>query len=204
MSIEFILFYVFSSLALVSSIMVISLANAVHSVLFLILVFCNIAALLLLSGAEFLAFMLLIVYVGAIAVLFLFVVMMLNVRSNIYKASIWSNSPVSLFIFIAIFMQFICTVNLNFEFAESVLDNSLLWNNWITENNGISNVEVVGEILYTKFSFIFLTSGFILLIAMIGAIVLTMHQRSDVKKQQISIQLNRNPSGVIKFINLRK
>lgn len=88
MSIEFILFYVFSGLALVSSIMVISLANAVHSVLFLILVFCNVAALLLLSGAEFLAFMLLIVYVGAIAVLFLFVVMMLNVRSNTYKASI--------------------------------------------------------------------------------------------------------------------
>ena len=88
MSTEFILFYIFSSLALVSSIMVISLANAVHSVLFLILVFCNVAALLLLSGAEFLAFMLLIVYVGAIAVLFLFVVMMLNVRSGTYKANI--------------------------------------------------------------------------------------------------------------------
>ena len=204
MSIEFILFYVFSGLALVSSIMVISLANAVHSVLFLILVFCNVAALLLLSGAEFLAFMLLIVYVGAIAVLFLFVVMMLNVRSNTYKASIWSNLPVSLFIFVAIFMQFICTVNLNFEFVETVSNNLLLWNNWIVENSSTNNIEVVGGILYTKFSFIFLTSGFILLIAMIGAIVLTMHQRSDVKKQLISIQLGRNPSGVIKFINLRK
>ena len=129
MSIEFILFYVFSGLALVSSIMVISLANAVHSVLFLILVFCNVAALLLLSGAEFLAFMLLIVYVGAIAVLFLFVVMMLNVRSNAYKASIWSNLPVSLFIFIVIFMQFISTVNLNFEFVETISNDLLLWNN---------------------------------------------------------------------------
>ena len=129
MSIEFILFYVFSGLALVSSIMVISLANAVHSVLFLILVFCNVAALLLLSGAEFLAFMLLIVYVGAIAVLFLFVVMMLNVRSNAYKASIWSNLPVSLFIFIVIFMQFISTVNLNFEFVETLSNDLLLWNN---------------------------------------------------------------------------
>ena len=204
MSIEFILFYVFSGLALVSSIMVISLANAVHSVLFLILVFCNVAALLLLSGAEFLAFMLLIVYVGAIAVLFLFVVMMLNVRSSTYKANIWSNLPVSLFIFTAIFMQFICTVNLNFEFIETISNDTLLWNNWIVENNNTSNIEVVGGVLYTKFSFIFLTSGFILLIAMIGAIVLTMHQRSDVKKQLISIQLARNPSGVIKFINLRK
>lgn len=204
MNLEFILFYVFSSLALVSSIMVISLANAVHSVLFLILVFCNVAALLLLSGAEFLAFMLLIVYVGAIAVLFLFVVMMLNVRSGTYRASIWSNLPVSFFIFITIFMQFICTVNLNFEFIESASNNLLLWNNWIIENSSTSNVEVVGGILYTKFSFIFLTSGFILLIAMIGAIVLTMHQRSDVKKQLIAIQLSRNPSGVIKFINLRK
>ena len=204
MSIEFILFYVFSGLALVSSIMVISLANAVHSVLFLILVFCNVAALLLLSGAEFLAFMLLIVYVGAIAVLFLFVVMMLNVRSNTYKADIWSNLPVSFFIFTAIFMQFICTVNLNFEFIDTTSNDLLLWNNWIGENNNTSNIEVVGGILYTKFSFVFLTSGFILLIAMIGAIVLTMHQRSDVKKQLISIQLARNPSGVIKFINLRK
>lgn len=204
MSIEFILFYVFSSLALVSSIMVISLANAVHSVLFLILVFCNVAALLLLSGAEFLAFMLLIVYVGAIAVLFLFVVMMLNIRSGVYNASIWSNLPVSTFIFTAIFLQFTCTVNLNFEFMQLASDDLLLWNNWIVENNSTSNVEVIGGILYTKFSFIFLTSGFILLIAMIGAIVLTMHQRSDVKKQLISIQLNRNASGVVKFINLRK
>jgi NADH-quinone oxidoreductase subunit J len=88
MSIELALFYTFSSLAIISALMVISLANAVYSVLFLIIVFCNVASLLLLSGVEFLAFILLIVYVGAIAVLFLFVVMMLNIKTSSFRSSI--------------------------------------------------------------------------------------------------------------------
>lgn len=204
MTVEFTLFYIFSSLALVSSIMVISLANAVHSVLFLIIVFCNVAALLLLSGAEFFAFLLLIVYVGAIAVLFLFVVMMLNIKSGSYRANVWSNVPVSTLIFTAILFQLISVLDVNFEFVNVSQNGILLWNNWIVENNNCNNIKVVGNVLYTKYSFIFITSGFILLIAMIGAIVLTMHQRSDVKKQLISLQLGRVSSGVVKFVDLRK
>jgi NADH-quinone oxidoreductase subunit J len=204
MSIELILFYLFSSFALVSAIMVIGLSNAVHSVLFLILVFCNVAGLLLLLGAEFLAFLFLIVYVGAIAVLFLFVVMMLNIKTTVFKASSWSIFPIGLTIFLSFIFQFIAAVDINFETIESIYNIHLSWINWIVENNSLSNIEVVGSVLYTRYSFIFVTSGFILLIAMIGAIVLTMHQRSDVKKQLISIQLIRNPLGVIKFVSLRK
>nr|BBH10675.1 NADH dehydrogenase subunit 6 [Palmaria palmata] len=204
MHIELILFYIFSSLAFISAFMVINLTNAVHSVLFLILVFCNVAGLLLLSGAEFLAFMLLIVYVGAIAVLFLFVVMMLNVKPLSFKANNWSKVPLSLIIFSSLAFQLVSGLNINFEFVDSNFLSTLHWNNWVLENEGLNNIEVVGRVLYTEFSFIFLSSGFILLIAMVGAIVLTMHQKSNVRKQQITVQLSRDFTGAIKFINLRK
>lgn len=184
--------------------MVISLTNAVHSVLFLIIVFCNVAGLLLLSGAEFLAFLLLIVYVGAIAVLFLFVVMMLNIKTSSYKANVWSIIPISVLIFASFIFQIVSNLNLNFDVINSLQGTYIFWDNWFLENNYLTNIEVVGSVLYTRYSFIFLTSGFILLIAMIGAIVLTMHQKSNVKKQFISVQLGRDPKGVVKFVNLRK
>lgn len=106
MNIDFTLFSLFSILTLLSSIMVISLKNAVHSVLFLILVFCNVSGLLLLLGAEFLAFMLLIVYVGAIAVLFLFVVMMLNIKTPFFKVNFFSIIPLGVLIFSIFLIQF--------------------------------------------------------------------------------------------------
>jgi NADH-quinone oxidoreductase subunit J len=112
---EFILFYLFSSFSLVSAIMVIGLSNAVHSVLFLIIVFCNIVGLLLLLGAEFLAFMLLIVYVGAIAVLFLFVIMMLNIKAIAFKSISWSTAPIGFILFFSFIFQFIAIVDTNFE-----------------------------------------------------------------------------------------
>lgn len=204
MNLELLLFYLFSSVALISAIMVISLTNAVHSVLFLIIVFCNVAGLLLLFGAEFLAFLLLIVYVGAIAVLFLFVVMMLNIKTSTFKAHLWSIAPVSLLIFISFALQVTSNLNTSFEILTSSKFIHLYWDNWFLENGNLNNVEVVGNVLYTNYSFVFLLSGFILLIAMIGAIVLTMHQKSNVKKQSISIQLSRDPRGVIKFVRLRK
>ncbi len=202
MYIELGLFYFFSSLAIISATMVISLTNAVHSVLFLILVFCNMSGLLLISGAEFLAFLFLIVYVGAIAVLFLFVVMMLNIKSIDFKSSKWSTLPLGIIMFSSLFFQFSSLL----EETYSQYNNQayLVWNNWILENNYKTNVGVIGNVLYTKYSLAFLISGFILLIAMIGAIVLTMHQKTNVKKQHIDIQLNRNASGVIKFIKIRK
>lgn len=204
MSIELALFYTFSSLAIISALMVISLANAVYSVLFLIIVFCNVASLLLLSGVEFLAFILLIVYVGAIAVLFLFVVMMLNIKTSSFRSSIWSCIPVSFIISLSFILQLACVLNPNFEVVNFSYNNFLDWNNWVHKNSNLNNIEVVGSVLYTKYSFIFLTSGFILLIAMIGAIALTMHQKSSTKKQVISVQLARNSFGITKFVSLRK
>nr|YP_010199843.1 NADH dehydrogenase subunit 6 [Hydropuntia urvillei]UAD89851.1 NADH dehydrogenase subunit 6 [Hydropuntia urvillei] len=202
MQIDIFLFIIFSSLSIIASIMVISLSNAVHSVLFLILVFCNIASLLLLIGAEFLSFMLLIVYVGAIAVLFLFVVMMLNIKKTSLKQNFYSIIPIGLTIFFILFNQLSGIFsNLNLF---NLKQDKLIWVSWIAESNNLTNIQVIGNVLYTKYCFLFILSGLILLIAMIGAIVLTMHQRTNICKQQIELQLNRNFGGSLKFIVLRK
>nr|YP_009365194.1 NADH dehydrogenase subunit 6 [Gracilaria changii]ARJ60476.1 NADH dehydrogenase subunit 6 [Gracilaria changii] len=202
MQVDILLFTVFSILALFASLMVISLSNAVHSVLFLILVFCNVASLLILLGAEFLSFMLLIVYVGAIAVLFLFVVMMLNIKRTSTKQSFFSIVPIGIIIFLILFNQLSSVLDiLNISHLKQ---NNLVWTSWISESNNITNIQAIGNVLYTQYCFLFILSGLILLVAMIGAIVLTMHQRTDVKKQKIELQLNRLPEGALKFIDLRK
>ncbi len=200
MNIDIILFHFFSISALLASLMVITLSNAVHSVLFLILVFFNISGLLLVLGAEFLSFMFLIVYVGAIAVLFLFVVMMLNIKLNLIRIDIISIFPLITLFFSFLIYQFFEMINSNFIIFEY---NKISWIAWFIENNSLKNIEVIGNVLYTKFSLIFLLCGLILLVAMIGSIVLTMHQRVDTKKQKIEIQLSRNSDKIIKFINLR-
>nr|QJF58213.1 NADH dehydrogenase subunit 6 [Corallina officinalis] len=201
MNIETLIFYFFGSFSIISAIMVVTLSNAVHSVLFLIVVFCNVAGLLLVLGAEFFSFMFLIVYVGAIAVLFLFVVMMLNIKTNPIKIDNFSTIPIGMVIFLILISQIISSIDNHVALVEN---NYLVYIPWLVENNYLSNIEVIGTFLYTKFCILFLVCGLILLVAMIGAIVLTMHQRSIVKKQQISTQLIRDPRGVIKFIKLRK
>nr|YP_009502229.1 NADH dehydrogenase subunit 6 [Porolithon onkodes]ASB29831.1 NADH dehydrogenase subunit 6 [Porolithon onkodes] len=201
MNIDLLLFSIFSLFIFISAIMVVILSNAVHSVLFLIIVFCNVASLLLILGAEFFSFMFLIVYVGAIAVLFLFVVMMLNIKSNPMKIPFFSTLPAGFFVFFCIF-NLILNSQRNYLFLDNL--NYLIYTSWLIENNYLTNVEVIGRFLYTKYSLLFILCGLILLIAMIGAIVLTMHQRPTVKKQEISIQLLRNYKGVIKFVWLRK
>nr|WDA66129.1 NADH dehydrogenase subunit 6 [Phymatolithon calcareum] len=201
MTINFFLFYIFSSFAIISAFMVITLSNAVHSVLFLIIVFCNVAALLLLVGAEFFSFMFLIIYVGAIAVLFLFVVMMLNIKKSPIKINRLSILPIGLIIFCILTLQILILMDDQFILLENY---TLVYTPWLKENRHLTNIEILGIHLYTKFSLLFLLCGLILLIAMIGAIVLTMHQRTTVKKQKISTQLLRNSKGVIKFIDLRK
>nr|WCH57662.1 NADH dehydrogenase subunit 6 [Hypnea sp.] len=202
MTLDLFLFILFSIFTLISSFMVITSSNAVHSVLFLILVFCNTSGLLLLLGSEFLSLMLIIVYVGAIAVLFLFVVMMLNIKVNFLKINKYSVIPIGLLTFFILFnllSNSIIELDLiNFQHKKIKLTS------WILENNNISNIITIGNVLYTSYSLLFLVCGIILLVAMIGVIVLTMHQRKDVKKQKIEIQLARNPGNVVKFITLRK
>lgn len=200
MTIDLFLFYFFSSFCIISAFMVITLSNAVHSVLFLIIVFCNVSTLLLLLGAEFFSFMFLIVYVGAIAVLFLFVVMMLNLKKHSVNINKFSLLPIGLIIFIILTNQVFSVLDYQFMFLEKY---NLNYISWLQENKYLTSIEIIGTYLYTKFSLLFLLCGLILLVAMVGAIVLTMHQRPTVKKQQISTQLLRNPKGIIKFLYLR-
>nr|YP_010620173.1 NADH dehydrogenase subunit 6 [Gredgaria maugeana]WAX04209.1 NADH dehydrogenase subunit 6 [Gredgaria maugeana] len=189
-----------------SSLLVIFSENSVYSVLFLILTFCNVIFLLLLLGAEFLAFLLLIVYVGAIAVLFLFVVMMLNVKK------VYSSINLFLIFYIPLiltFLVFLIDFFWNFYSFFDILHNiniTLSFMNWINELLGISNIEVIGNVLYTNYCFLFLIAGFILLVAMIGVIVLTIHQKTFflLKKQNINTQVNRKSKKILKFVKLRK
>jgi NADH-ubiquinone oxidoreductase chain 6 len=201
-----ILFSLFSSIALISAGLVIRAKNPVHSVLFLILVFCNAAGLLILLGLDFFAMILLVVYVGAIAVLFLFVVMMLNIKIAEIHENILRYLPVGgiigllflLEIFLIVdndYIPILPTKRLNASVAEHTelfINNSSLLNSdffsYITYANKIqswTNIESVGNLLYTSYFLFFLLSSLILLVAMIGAIVLTMHKTTSVKRQDV-------------------
>lgn len=182
--------------------MVISLKNPVHSVLFLILTFCNIIFLLLLLGAEFFSFILLIVYVGAIAVLFLFVIMMLNIKSKSQKINFIFLIPTILILFIFFNNNFYGLIK-NFDLLV-LFENKNYFISWLNENYNLKNIEVIGQVLYTDYFFLFLISSLVLLVAMIGVIVLTMHQKTNLKKQKIEFQIIKDINSSLKFLNLRK
>ncbi|MDC2997146.1 NADH-quinone oxidoreductase subunit J [Candidatus Pelagibacter sp.] len=185
-----IFFYVFSIIAVISAIMVTVSKNTVHSVFFLILDFISISCLFIMIGAEFLGMIMLIVYVGAVAVLFLFVVMMLNVAQ---QKNQWFNSetttsshiPVGLIISTIIFFELIIVVG-GWKYKPELSNPNT---NQIF--NEISNTHSLGQVLYTDYIHIFQISGMILLIAMIGAIVLTFRQREGVKTQSYLKQISR-------------
>ncbi len=184
-----IFFYTFSIIAVVSAIMVTASKNTVHSVFFLILDFISISCLFIMIGAEFLGMIMLIVYVGAVAVLFLFVVMMLNVaqQKNQWFAgqSTSKHIPVGLIISTLIFFEIIIVIG-GWKYKPEIFDinNSLV-------NTSVSNTHSLGQILYTDYIHVFQISGMILLVAMIGAIVLTFRQRSGVKRQSYIKQISR-------------
>ena len=184
-----IFFYTFSIIAVVSAIMVTTSKNTVHSVFFLILDFISISCLFIMIGAEFLGMIMLIVYVGAVAVLFLFVVMMLNVaqQKNQWFAGQATSKhiPVGLIISTLIFFEIIIVIG-GWKYKPEIFDinNSLA-------NTSVSNTHSLGQILYTDYIHVFQISGMILLVAMIGAIVLTFRQRSGVKRQSYIKQISR-------------
>nr|YP_009944484.1 NADH dehydrogenase subunit 6 [Osmundea sinicola]QFR99778.1 NADH dehydrogenase subunit 6 [Osmundea sinicola] len=200
------LFYLLYFLILFSSLMVILSENAVYSVLFLILTFCNTVLLLLLMGIEFFAFLLLIVYVGAIAVLFLFVVMMLNVKkTTLFGLGNLIYFVPLIFVSLIFILDFFYSLNLSFDVLKN-LNYDIILINWIDQLTYKTNIETIGYVLYTNYSFLFITSSFILLISMIGVIVLTIHQKTNyiLKRQNINNQLIRDSKMIIKFVNLRK
>ena len=195
-----IFFYTFSIIAIVSAIMVTASKNTVHSVFFLILDFISISCLFIMIGAEFLGMIMLIVYVGAVAVLFLFVVMMLNVaqQKNQWFSSEESSKhiPVGLIISTLIFVELIIVVG-GWKYKPDLFDI----NNSIEINN-VSNTHSLGQVLYTDYIHIFQISGMILLVAMIGAIVLTFRKRAGVKTQSYIKQISRERSDGVSVLNV--
>jgi len=195
-----IFFYTFSIIAVVSAIMVTVSKNTVHSVFFLILDFISISCLFIMIGAEFLGMIMLIVYVGAVAVLFLFVVMMLNVaqQKNQWFASQESSGhiPVGLIISTIIFFELIIVIG-GWKYKPDLFDinNSLI-------NFSISNTHSLGQVLYTDYIHVFQLSGMILLVAMIGAIVLTFRKRSGVKTQSYLKQISRERSEAVEVLEV--
>ena len=181
-------FYIFSFVMLLSSLMVISTKNPVHSVLFLILAFLNAAGIFVILHAEFLAMILIIVYVGAVAVLFLFVVMMLDIKTTIEKSNILQYLPIGLFIgFVFIAELVIVLINTKLE-----LSNMQILSNPLNKFAELSNTKAIGSVLYTDYILHFQLAGVILLIAMIGSIVLTLRERTGVKRQSVVEQLSRS------------
>ena len=187
-------FYLFSTITVLSSVAVISSRNPVHSVFFLILAFVNSAGIFVLAGAEFLAMILLIVYVGAVAVLFLFVVMMLNVGLEKIK------TQAKKYLFSGFLVAIILLLELIFSFSN--LD--IIYNNSKVNLFQKSNSHALGEILYTDYFLPFQISGCILLVAMLGAIILTLRRREGVLRQDISEQISRTKKDSIEIVKIGK
>ena len=202
MIIHSIFFYIFSVIAVFSAIMVTVSRNTVHSVFFLILDFISISCLFIMIGAEFLGMIMLIVYVGAVAVLFLFVVMMLNVAQQTNQWFLSSQSsghiPIGLIISAIIFFELIIVIG-GWKYKPDLLEKIN------TQSLGsISNTHSLGQILYTDYIHVFQISGMILLVAMIGAIVLTFRQRDGVKKQSYIKQISRERADGVEVVNVPK
>jgi NADH:ubiquinone oxidoreductase subunit 6 (subunit J) len=196
---------------LVSGALVVSARNPMHSILFLVLVFCNAAGLLLLLETDFLAMIFLVVYVGAIAVLFILVVMMLNIRVTELKESILRYVPIGGLVLIIFFVEVLSVINGDLVpfFSSSSLTNIsqtfllqedlrlVLWTNNI---NPVSNIEAIGELLYTYYFYAFLMASMVLLVSMIGAILLTMRKQYNVRRQEVFDQTFNNINTSVRFV----
>ena len=189
--IAIIAFYLFATLTIASAVAVIFARNPVHSVLWLIMAFFNAAGLMLILGAEFIAMLLVIVYVGAVAVLFLFIVMMLNIDFAQLRSGFTRNLPFGLLVALVLLAEIIVAV--------SAWKAGPVTGNVKPAAVTQPNIEAIGELLYTRFLFPFEIAGLILLVAMIGAIVLTHRSRGDVRGQKVWKQVDRRPDEAIKL-----
>jgi NADH-quinone oxidoreductase subunit J len=190
-------FYVLSVIAVISAFAVISARNPVHSVLFLILTFFTSAGLFVLLGAEFLAMLLVVVYVGAVAVLFLFVVMMLDVDFAELKKGFLSYMPLGALIALALMgeLALVASASMSAQGAPIALSPM--------QTGDITNAEAIGQVLYTDYLLVFQMAGLVLFVAMIGAIVLTLRHRPGVKKQDIAAQVGRKRSEGVELKDIR-
>jgi len=188
-------FYMFAVIAVASGVLVISARNPVHSVLFLILAFFNAAGLFVLMGAEFLAMILVVVYVGAVAVLFMFVVMMLDINFVEMRQGFLQYLPVGALIGLVLFVELALAVG-GWTLSPEAIG---LAGAPMPAPDQLSNTHAIGQIMYTKYIYLFQAAGMVLLVAMIGAIVLTHRRRDGVRKQRIIDQVARDPKEAVKL-----
>ena len=193
MIIQSLAFYLFAGITVAAAVMVISARNPVHSVLFLILAFFNSAGLFVLLGAEFLAMILVVVYVGAVAVLFMFVVMMLDIGVAELREGFLQYLPLGGIVGLILLLE------LGFIVAGFVISPGVSKRFSAPAPADIANTEAIGQLLYTKYVYFFQAAGMILLVAMIGAIVLTHRSRQGVKKQRIGQQVKRRPEETVEI-----
>lgn len=195
MSLASFFFYVFATVMLASALMVISSRNPVHSALFLILAFLNGAALFMLAGAEFLALILVVVYVGAVLVLFLFVVMMLDVDFKALRQGFMQYLPVGALVGVVLLVELVFVLGAYTMSPELTARAALP----IPAPNEVTNTQALGDVLYTTYAFYFQICGLILLVAMVGAIVLTLRRSERAKRQDVARQVNRTPEEALEI-----
>lgn len=188
-------FYLFAAVLVGSGFMVIASRNPVHAVLFLILAFFNAAGLFVLLGAEFLGMMLIVVYVGAVMVLFLFVVMMLDVDFAELRAGFLRYLPIGATVGIIVLLELVFVITAWFAAPESIAAPPA--------GTDLSNTVALGQVLYTDYVYLFEAASLILLVAMIGAIVLTLHHRQNVRRQVPSEQIARDPKKAVELVKVQ-
>jgi NADH-quinone oxidoreductase subunit J len=201
MTVAALFFYLFASICVASAVMVIASRNPVHSVLFLILAFVNAAGLFVLMGAEFLAMILVIVYVGAVAVLFLFVVMMLDVDFTALRQGFLDYLPVGGLVGIVFFGELVAMLVAGSGALGTGVGKAIA--EPIPPLTDVTNTEALGLVLYTRYVYYFEVAGLVLLVAMIGAIVLTLRHKPNVKRQNIADQVARTKATAIKIRRVR-
>jgi NADH-quinone oxidoreductase subunit J len=192
-----IFFYIFSFILLASAVMVVSSRNPVHSVLFLILAFINAAVLFLLAGAEFLAMVLAIVYVGAVAVLFMFVVMMLDVDFAALRGGFQRYAPIGALVAVILFVELALVV------TGWTVSPGAAGARMFPTPAGATNAQALGDLIYTKYLLLFQLAGIILLVSMIGAILLTHRERRRGKTQDLELQHARTPGGTLSLVSAK-
>ncbi len=188
-------FYLFAIVVIVSAALTISSRNPVHSVMWLILAFFNAAGLMVLVGAEFIAMLLVIVYVGAVAVLFLFVVMMLDIEVSAFRAGVARYFGIGLALAVALAAEVMIAIG---AWSTGPIQ---LARRAAPIDPATSNIRAIGELLYTRYLFVFEGAGFVLLVAMIGAIVLTHRERSGVRPQNVARQVARRPQDATRNVD---
>ncbi len=193
--IQLLAFYLFAGIVVISALMVISARNPVHSVLWLILAFFNAAGLMLILGAEFVAMLLVIVYVGAVAVLFLFVVMMLDIDFSEMRQGFSQYLPLGLVIAVVMVVEILVATSAWTAGPIALAGRSA------PIDGAVPNIEAVGLLLYSRYLFLFEGAGLVLLVAMIGAIVLTHRARAGVKAQNVGRQVRRRPQDAVRIVD---